>query len=734
METRLVGQTLAGRYDLIELLGVGGMGEVYRARDRDLDELVALKVIRADLASAPDIVARFRHEVKLARRVTHANVARTFELGQADGVMFCTMQLIDGESLAHRLAREHRLAVAEAAAIGCALCEALIAAHAADVIHRDIKPANVLLASDGRIVLADFGIAAVRIADDAEISGTPTYMAPEQARGEPPTPAADVYAVGVLLHEMVTGRRGFDGSPAAILEAKQYVERLAVTAHDVPAELAEVIGRATARDLDERFATAAELHHALAPWRRSTAPPPRPLARPTAEAIHERTVLVVAPRAAEDGPLVPIGEAIHEELLAVLARGRLRVLPRTAADEPADVVLRFAIGESLTMTATRADEPAPAITLRLPLAIEHVARSVALAARAVEALFVSAPAQPSVDAHELLVRARHEARRGPSHFRQPLAMLQRAYALRPHDPRIRASLALMLVRGAFFSRDAAMLDRAADHVRIALETGPGLAESHLAAGHLELQVGDPTVAAAHYRVAIGCAPQSPEAHDLLGRMLLEAGYLDAALARLQHAAAISPDFRTVQWEIARAMALEQRWDEHDRLLAHDHLPDRPIARTRLLWWRGDLAGVRARRDAGSLGGVFDPELFDLLLAALLDGAWARVREPLIAKAEDGSWPAQRRRAFVAQLVAEIAGHVGDVDASTRVLAHAARDARLFDLHWLDRCPMLASVRADPAFAAVREQIQARSRAIYDALYGDHAIAQIAHVATAPATS
>src|SRR5262245_57001918 len=142
METRLVGQTLAGRYDLIELLGVGGMGEVYRARDRELDELVALKVIRAELASASDVVDRFRHEVKLARRVTHANVARTFELGQADGLMYCTMQLVDGESLLHRLARERRLEVAEAVGIACALCDALIAAHAADVIHRDIKPAN----------------------------------------------------------------------------------------------------------------------------------------------------------------------------------------------------------------------------------------------------------------------------------------------------------------------------------------------------------------------------------------------------------------------------------------------------------------------------------------------------------------------------------------------------------------------------------------------------------------
>ncbi len=730
METRLVGKTLAGRYDLLELLGAGGMGEVYRARDRELDELVALKVLRADLARDPELVARFRHEVKLARRVTHANVARTFELGQADGVMFCTMQLIDGESLLHRLARERRIPVAEAASIACALCEALIAAHAADVIHRDIKPANVLLAGDGRVVLADFGIAAVRIASDADVAGTPAYMAPEQVRGEPPTPGADVYAVGVLLHEMVTGRRAFAGTPAAIFESKQQVDRLAVIEHDVAPELAAVIGRATARDLAERFATAAELCHALAPWRRIHVPPPRPVARRAAP-LHERTVLVVAPRAAPGAELVPVAEAIHEELLGVLARSRLRVLPRPSAGEPADVVIRLAIEDGLTMTATREGEAAPSMTLQLPLAIEHVARSVALASRAVEALFVDAPAQPSVEAYDLLVRARHEARRGPSHFRQPLAMLQRAYALRPHDPRIRASLALMLVRGAFFERDSAMLERAADHVRIALATGSGLVESHLAAGHLEQQIGEPAVAAAHYRAAIACSPHAPEAHDLLGRMLLEAGHLDAALARLEHATAISPDFRTVRWELARAMALEQRWDEHDRIIAHEDLPARPIARTRLLWWRGALDGVRARRDAGMLGGVFDPELFELLLAGLLDGAWPRVREPLIAKAEDRSWPSQRRRAFVAQLVAEIAGHAGDVEACTRVLAHAAAFARLFDLHWLDRCPMLASARGTPAFAAVRAQIEARSRAIYDALYGDH---PIAHIATAPATS
>jgi serine/threonine-protein kinase len=501
---------------------------------------------------------------------------------------------------------------------------------------------------------------------------------------------------------------------------------------DLPPELVEVIGRATARDLAERYGTAAELHNALAPWRRSASlPPPRMGPRRSAEVIQERTVLVVAPRVDTDGPLVPVAEAIHEELLAVLARSRLRVLPRAAAGEPADVVLRFVVGPSLAMTATRMGEQAPALTLELPLVMEQVAQSVALAARAVEALFAKAAAQPNDEAYELMVRARHEARRGPSHFRRPLAMLERAHALRPHDPRIRASLALMIVRGAFFSRDISLLDRAADHVRIALTTGPHMVESHLAAGHLEQQIGDPAVAAAHYRVAIACAPHSPEAHDLLGRMLLEAGYLDAALTRLEHATAISPDFRTVQWEIARAMALEQRWDEHDRILAPDNVPDRPIARTRLLWWRGDLEGVRVRREAGKLAGVFDPELFDLLLAGILDGEWARVREPLIAKAEDRSWPSQRRRGFVAQLVAEVAGYSGDAATCSRVLAHAAQYARLFDLHWLDRCPMLASARGTPAFALVREQIQARSRAIYDALYGDHPVAL---GITAPATS
>src|SRR5687767_7765224 len=153
----LAGRTLAGRYDVLSSLGSGGMGEVYRARDRELDEEVALKVIHPERTAHPAALERFRREVKLARRVTHINVARTFELVRTDEITFCTMELVEGESLRQRLSRVHRLPPTEAVAIARELCDGLAAAHAAGVIHRDIKPENVLIASDGRVVLADFG-------------------------------------------------------------------------------------------------------------------------------------------------------------------------------------------------------------------------------------------------------------------------------------------------------------------------------------------------------------------------------------------------------------------------------------------------------------------------------------------------------------------------------------------------------------------------------------------------
>jgi serine/threonine protein kinase len=153
----LVGEVLAGRYALTQLLGSGGMGAVYRAHDRELDEVVAVKVLHKEVAALPGMLDHFRGEVKLARRVTHRNVARTFEFGEHQGLRFLTMEYIRGEPLTH-LVRQGPLSPRRVAAIGMAVCDALTAAHAAGIVHRDIKPDNVLMTVD-RVVVTDFGIA-----------------------------------------------------------------------------------------------------------------------------------------------------------------------------------------------------------------------------------------------------------------------------------------------------------------------------------------------------------------------------------------------------------------------------------------------------------------------------------------------------------------------------------------------------------------------------------------------
>jgi serine/threonine-protein kinase len=176
---------VAGRYEIQGLLGSGAMGTVYRARDRELDETVALKVLRKDLAAAQGMLERFRREVKLARRVTHRNVARTFDIGEHAGERFLTMEFIEGEMLGARVARLGRLDVGAACAIAADVCAGLSAAHAAGVLHRDLKPENVIVAKDGRSVITDFGIARALAEVEAArtgggLVGTPAYMSPSK--------------------------------------------------------------------------------------------------------------------------------------------------------------------------------------------------------------------------------------------------------------------------------------------------------------------------------------------------------------------------------------------------------------------------------------------------------------------------------------------------------------------------------------------------------------------------
>ena len=211
------GALLAERYRVLGLVGRGGMGEVYRAEDLRLGQTVALKFLPAAVAEDPQRLAQFHHEVRIARQVSHRNVCRVYDIGEDHGRVFLTMELIDGEDLAGLLKRVGRFPEERATEIARQICAGLAAAHDCGVLHRDLKPANIMLDADGRVRITDFGLAGLAGTFTDVRSGTPAYMAPEQLAGKDVTERSDIFALGLVLFEIYTGRRAFDATTIAEL-------------------------------------------------------------------------------------------------------------------------------------------------------------------------------------------------------------------------------------------------------------------------------------------------------------------------------------------------------------------------------------------------------------------------------------------------------------------------------------------------------------------------------------
>ena len=245
---------LADRYRLVRLIAAGGMGTVWEAHDVLLDRPVALKSMAEGLAADPEFVERFRREARAAGRLTHPNLARVYDFGEDGEAPFLVMELIEGETLHDRIGREGPLPVADVVRIAGEIAAGLEAAHGAGIVHRDVKPANVMLDHAGGVKITDFGIAAAasstRLTQGAGL-GTATYASPEQTRGERVTAASDVYSLGVVTYEMLTGRPPFDGpSPVAIALAHAEEEPPSIRSArpEVPAGVAAVVERALAKD------------------------------------------------------------------------------------------------------------------------------------------------------------------------------------------------------------------------------------------------------------------------------------------------------------------------------------------------------------------------------------------------------------------------------------------------------------------------------------------------------
>jgi tetratricopeptide (TPR) repeat protein/predicted Ser/Thr protein kinase len=268
-----IGDLLASRYEILKLLGEGGMGSVYRARDVELDRMVALKVIRPELARNAQILQRFKQELILARQVTHRNIIRIFDLGHSEGRRFITMEYIEGEDLSTILAKRGKLPAPEAVAIIMQVARGLEAAHAEGVVHRDLKPQNIMVDPQGKVSVMDFGIA--RSVDGANMTrtgalmGTPTYMSPEQAQGQKVDARSDLYTLGIILYELLAGLPPFEAdNPMATLvrriqeKPKPPIE----VAPEIPKQLNDIVLKMLGTQAGDRYQTAGEILQDLDAW------------------------------------------------------------------------------------------------------------------------------------------------------------------------------------------------------------------------------------------------------------------------------------------------------------------------------------------------------------------------------------------------------------------------------------------------------------------------------------
>jgi eukaryotic-like serine/threonine-protein kinase len=257
------GSVLGNRYEILQLLGEGGMGAVYKARDGELEREIALKVIRPELASNPEILQRFKQELILARQVTDRNIIRIFDLGEADGIRFITMEYVEGTSLQQMLRERGKIPVQESVEIILQTLKGLRAAHREGVIHRDLKPGNIMRDKQGRILVMDFGLARSIESDGmtktGAVLGTMEYMSPEQAMGSELDPRSDLFTVGLILFELLTGKMPFKAETAIASLLKRVQERaVSVSSMDnaIPTPVADIVAKCLERDPNARYQNA----------------------------------------------------------------------------------------------------------------------------------------------------------------------------------------------------------------------------------------------------------------------------------------------------------------------------------------------------------------------------------------------------------------------------------------------------------------------------------------------
>ncbi len=280
METNMdkyLGTFLDDRYEILEVIGTGGMAVVYKAMCHRLNRYVAVKILRDELAQDEEFRARFQTEAQAVAMLSHPNIVSVYDVSHTEDVEYIVMELIEGVTLMQYMKKKGALGWKEALHFAVQISKALEHAHEKGIVHRDIKPQNIMILKDGTIKVADFGIAALESAQEKKSDqtvGSVHYIAPEQARGEQPDPRSDIYSLGVVMYEMLTGKMPYDGDTAEQVARKHIVGNATPPQElnpDIPEELAEITLKAMSADIDARYQSASELLGDLEEFRKQQA-------------------------------------------------------------------------------------------------------------------------------------------------------------------------------------------------------------------------------------------------------------------------------------------------------------------------------------------------------------------------------------------------------------------------------------------------------------------------------
>jgi eukaryotic-like serine/threonine-protein kinase len=768
-------EVVAGRYRIIRWLGGGGMGRVYEALDSELDEKVALKVLKAGLSE--DAIERFRREVKLTRRIQHRNVARMFDIGEHKGEKFLTMELVEGEPLTREISATP-MAWPRLRSIAEQICEGLAAAHAAGVIHRDLKPDNVLIErGTDRAVLTDFGIARGQeepgVTQVGAVVGTPRYMSPEQLNGRDVDARSDLFSLGVMLFELATGMRPWPGDNAiaiAVSQATQAPRTIDTTQNTLPAYFASIVTACLQMEPGDRPASAAEVAAALAEERpvkaaresatrvaRPSSPPPTAPAKlaakkpsaprePAAQTLSEPTSLAVLPLTCAPADEY-LADGLLEDLTDTLSTTPgIRVRPtgvvrESTATDPRELGQRLQVDHVIVGSVRRIPTGLRIATRLISVAdgfqiwahktdcsdaeVLSVAGELAHGiadALSTRASHVTKPTDPR--AVDFYLRARAELRRfWGSHAQTAADLLEQAVEYAPTSAPILGAYAYACVQAWVMRAEAELLPRARESVDRALALGHG--EAYLASAQLHFNLGDAEKGASELARALVRAPMSAQSHELAGKILIEIEGAAQARQHYETARGLDPGRSLIiDNDLARLDALERKWADADRRVAQLMTdPDTSlmqlghIANARLTAWRGrrdvlnETATTFLSRVSTNANAIFR------VIIEIQEKE--QISEPIWTMAVRAQLPPNRPvRQFLMrlQIFCEIAALLNQTDYAMEALTRLT-DMGLMDVAWMDNCPLLEKLVEQPGYAKLRRRVGERAARVLAAFRG-----------------